>query len=182
VVAAAGDEMGRYADDFVILCRTAEDAERALTRVRRWTEAAGLQLHPENTHLVDMQHPGGFDFLGYHFERGHRWPRKKSRLKLKDAVRQPTRRTNGHSLAVIITDLNRTLRGWFAYFKHRDGSFRAIDRWVRTRLRSILRKRAGYRGPARGYDKQRWPPTFFAAQGLFSLRDAHAAAHQSSRR
>ena len=101
--------MVRYADDFVILCRTPEDAQQALTLVQRWTEAAGLQLHPEKTHLVDMQQPGGFDFLGYHFERGHRWPRKKSLQKLKDAVRQKTRRTNGHSLAVIIADVNRTL-------------------------------------------------------------------------
>ena len=174
--------MVRYADDFVILCRTPEDAEQALAMVRRWTEAAGLQLHPEKTHLVDMQQPGGFDFLGYHFERGHRWPRKKSLQKLKDAVRQQTRRTNGHSLAVIITDLNRTLRGWFAYFKHSDGSFRAIDTWVRTRLRSILRKRAGYRGPRAWVRQSALATDFFAAQGLFSLRDAHAAAHQSSRR
>ncbi len=96
--------MVRYADDFVVLCRTAEDAEQALATVRRWTEAAGLQLHPAKTHLVDMQLPGGFDFLGYHFERGHRWPRQKSLTKLKDAVRQKTRRANGHSLAVIICE------------------------------------------------------------------------------
>lgn len=181
-VAAAGFEMVRYADDFVILCRTAEDAQRALTLVQRWTEAAGLRLHPEKTHLVDMEQPGGFDFLGYHFERGHRWPRKKSLTKLKDAVRQKTRRAHGHSLAVIIANVNRTLRGWFVYFKHSDGSFRALDSWVRTRLRSILRKRAGRRGRARGSDHQRWSMAFFAAQGLFSLRDAHAAAHQSAQR
>ena len=64
VVAAAGFEMVRYADDFVILCRTAEDAQQALTLVHRWTEAAGLQLHPEKTHLVDLQRSGSFDFLG----------------------------------------------------------------------------------------------------------------------
>jgi RNA-directed DNA polymerase len=104
LVAAAGVEMVRYADDFVILCRTAEDAQQALAIVQRWTEAAGLQLHPEKTHLVDMQQPGGFEFLGYHFERDRRWPRRKSQQKLKDAVRQKTRRTNGHSLAVIIED------------------------------------------------------------------------------
>src|SRR5258707_439613 len=96
-MAAAGYEMVRYADDFVVLCRTAEDAAQALAIVRRWTEAAGLQLHPEKTHLVDMQRPGGFDFLGYHFERGHRWPRTKSLKKLKDAVPRQTRRPNRHT-------------------------------------------------------------------------------------
>jgi RNA-directed DNA polymerase len=179
-VAAAGFEMVRYADDFVILCRTAEDAVQALALVHRWTAAAGLRVHPEKTHLVDVQQPGGFDFLGYHFERGYRWPRQKSVQKLKDAVRRQTRRTTGESLARIIATVNRTLRGWFEYFKHSDGSFRTLDTWVRMRLRAILRKRAGRRGRARGVECQWWSLAFFAAQGLFSLRDAHAAAHQSS--
>jgi RNA-directed DNA polymerase len=182
VVAAAGDEMVRYADDFVILCRTAEEAQQALALVQRWTEAAGLRLHPTKTHLVDMHSPGGFDVLGDHFERDHRWARQKSRQKLKDAVRQKTRRTNGQSLAVIIDDVNRTLRGWLEYFKHSHGSFAALDAWVRMRLRSILRKRTHLRGRGRGTDHQRWPDTFFTAQGLFSLAHAHAAFRQSSPR
>jgi RNA-directed DNA polymerase len=182
VVAAAGYEMVRYADDFVILCRTAEEAQQALARVLRWTAAAGLQLHPTKTQLVDMQAPGGFDFLGYHFERDHRWPRQKSRQKLKDAVRQKTRRTNGQSLAVIIDDVNRSLRGWLEYFKHSHGSFAKLDAWVRMRLRSILRKRRRRRGRGRGADHQRWPDTFFTAQGLFSLAHAHEAFRQSSQR
>ena len=179
LVAAAGVEMVRYADDFVILCRTPEDAQQALAIVQRWTVAAGLQLHPEKTHLVDMQQPGGFDFLGYHFERDRRWPRKKSQQKLKDAVRQKTRRTNGHSLAVIIEDVNRTLVGWFQYFKHSHSSFQSLDAWIRMRLRSILRKRDGRHGRGRGADNQRWPPAFFAAYGLFSLSHAHGAVRQS---
>jgi RNA-directed DNA polymerase len=181
-VAAAGYEMVRYADDFVILCRTAEDAQQALTLVQRWTEAAGLQLHPEKTHLVDLQPSGAFEFLGYHFSGDRRWPRAKSLRKLKDAVRQKTRRSHGQSLAVIIGDLNRTLVGWFGYFKHsdRDRLFANLDAWIRMRLRSLLRKRIGRRGrgttPA---DSRRWPTTFFATQGLFSLADAHAAYRQS---
>jgi len=179
-VAAAGFEMVRYADDFVILCRTAEDAEQALRLVQRWTGAAGLRLHPEKTHLVDMQHPGGFDFLGYHFERDYRVPRTKSLQKLKDAVRAKTRRTNGHSLAVTIEDVNRTLRGWFNYFQHSHGSFRALDQWIRMRLRTILRKRVGHRGRACGLaDQRRWSLTFFSTCGLFSLAAAHAAYRQS---
>jgi RNA-directed DNA polymerase len=179
-VAAAGYEMVRYADDFVILCRTAEEAPQALALVHRWTEAAGLRLHPTKTHLVDMQQPGGFDFLGYHFERDRRWPRQKSLDKLKDAIRQKTRRTNGQSLVVIIDDVNPILRGWFAYFKHSHGSFHALDTWVRTRLRSILRKRARRRGRARGWDSQRWPHAVFATHGLLSLAEAHAAFRQSA--
>ena len=181
-MAAAGYEMVRYADDFVVLCRTAEDAAQALAIVRRWTEAAGLQLHPEKTHLVDMQRPGGFDFLGYHFERGHRWPRTKSLKKLKDAVRRKTRRTSGQSLAVIIADVNRTLVGWFGYFQHSHGSFERIDRWLRMRLRSLLRRRDHRLGRGRASDHSRWPIRFFTAQGLYSLTVAHAAARQSCHR
>ena len=181
-LAAAGYEMVRYADDFVVLCRTAEDAEQALVIVRRWTEAAGLRLHPQKTHLVDLQHPGGFDFLGYHFERDRRWPRAKSLKKLKDVLRHKTRRTNGQSLAVIIADVNRTLRGWFEYFKHSHGTFKTVDSWLRMRLRSVLRKRAGRHGRGIGLDQQRWPNRFFAAQGLYSLALAHAAVRQSAQR
>jgi RNA-directed DNA polymerase len=180
--AAAGFEMVRYADDFVILCRSAEEAAQALALIQRWTEAAGLSLHPTKTHLVDLQVPGGFDFLGYHFEHGQRWPRTKSVTKLKDAVRQKTRRSHGHSLASIIADLNRTLVGWLGSFKHSHRSFSGLDGWIRMRLRSILRMRIHRRGRGRGRDHQRWPVAFFRAQGLFSLSEAHAAFRQSCRR
>ena len=178
-MAAAGFEMVRYADDFVVLCRTAEAAQRALTMLQRWTAAAGLHLHPQKTQLVDMQQPGGFDFLGYHFERDHRWPRQKSRTKLKDRLRPKTGRSQGRSLACIIADVNRTLRGWLAYFQHSHGTFKTEDAWVRMRLRAILRKRRG-----RGYhpdwrDHRRWPNAFFTAQGLFSLTAAHATLRRS---
>ena len=181
-VAAAGYEMVRYADDFVILCRTADEAQQALALVQRWTEAAGVRLHPTKTHLVDMQQPGGVDFLGYHFERDRRWPRQKSVQKLKDAVRHKTRRTAGHSLAVIIDDVNRTLRGWFGYFKHSHGTFVDLDVWVRQRLRAILRKRHKLHGRARGRDYQRWPNAFFATQGLLSLATSLACYRQSAMR
>ncbi len=177
-VADAGYEMVRYADDFVVLCRTGEDAQQALAMVQRWTAAAGLPLHPEKTRLVDLQHPGGFDFLGYHFERSLAASQEES-PEAQDAVRQKTRRTNGHSLAVIIVDLNRTLVGWFGYFKHSHGSFEALDAWIRTRLRGLLRKRAGF--TRRAADHHRWPNRFFATQGLFSLAHAHAVARQTPR-
>jgi RNA-directed DNA polymerase len=178
----AGVEMVRYADDFVLLCRSREEAERTLERVREWTATAELTWHPVKTRIVDAQKES-FDFLGYRFDRGRRWPRAKSRKKFRDTIRAKTRRTNGHSLKVVIEDLNRTLKGWFEYFKHSDKlTFPSEEGWVRGRLRSLLRKRSGGQGRGRGDDHHRWPNRFFAEQGLFSLVAAHALACQSLRR
>lgn len=182
-MAEAGFAMVRYADDFVVLCRSEAEARAALEAVRRWMEAEGLSLHPDKTRVVDATIKGGFDFLGYHFERGMRWPGGKSEKKLKDAIRRKTRRTSGHSLQAIIADVNRTTKGWFEYFKHgHKTTFGRLDGWVRMRLRSILRKRHHGKGRGRGLDHQRWPNSFFAKQELFSLTAAHAAACQSSRK
>jgi RNA-directed DNA polymerase len=182
LMAERGFEMVRYADDFVVLCRSAQAAAEALDVVRLWTAQAGLTLHPDKTRVVDAWHEG-FDFLGYRFVAGRRWPRKKSLDKLKDAVRAQTRRTSGHSLPAIIADLNPMLRGWFAYFQHSHrATFPSLDGFIRRRLRSILRKRQGRAGNAYGADHQRWPNAFFAGQGLFSLQDAYELARQSSRR
>lgn len=182
-MAGDGHQMVRYADDFVILCRTEAEAHRALAKVQQWTAEAGLTLHPEKTHVVDATERGGFDFLGYHFERGMQWPRKKSLGKLKDAIRNKTRRSNGQSLETIITRVNSTLKGWFEYFKHSHWTtFRPLDGWIRMRLRSILRKRSKRRGRGRGRDHQRWPNAFFAERGLYSLTTAHTLARRSSRR
>lgn len=180
VMGQRGIEMVRYADDFVVLCRSQAEAEAALEEVRQWTEDAGLQLHPTKTRIVDATQQGGFDFLGYHFERNMKWPRKKSLTKFKDAIRAKTKRTNGHSLQAIIIDANRTCRGWFEYFKHSHRTtFKPLDQWLRMRLRSILRKRAGRQGRGRGRDHQRWTNTFFSEQGLFSLVTTRATARQS---
>jgi RNA-directed DNA polymerase len=179
----AGLQMVRYADDFVILCRSRQQAEAALAEVRRWTAQAGLRLHPDKTRIVDAAQRGGFDFLGYHFERGHRWPRQKSLAKLKDAIRRKTPRANGHSLTRIIADVNQSLKGWFEYFKHsHPNTFASLDKWVRMRLRSILRKRSGRRGRGRGSDHQRWPNAYFVKLGLFSTTAARVLAVQSARR
>jgi RNA-directed DNA polymerase len=179
LMAERGWEMVRYADDFVILCRSAEEAARALETVKRWTEQEGLTLHPTKTRVVDASQPGGFDFLGYHFERGYRWPREKSLRKLRDSLREKTRRTNGNSLRVIIKNINATLSGWLQYFKHSHGSFRDIDKWLRMRLRSVLRKRLGRDGRGRGHDHHRWPNKFFEQMGLLSLESAHRTLRQS---
>ncbi len=183
LIAAQGWEMVRYADDFVILCRSEAEAMNALECVKRWTEQAGLLLHPEKTHVVDATQKGGFDFLGYHFERGYKWPRRKSLKKLKDKMRSLTHRTNGTSLMAIIHRINHSLKGWFEYFKHSHKStFQEIDRWLRMRLRSILRKRAGGKGRGKGKDHFRWPNATFDECGLFNLSAAHKQLCQSSRR
>jgi RNA-directed DNA polymerase len=183
-VAAAGFEMIRYADDLVILCRTEDEAKQALALLGRLTAERGLTLHPDKTRLIDVSLPKeGFDFLGYHFVRATRWPRKKSMKKLKDAIRSKTDRGRGDSLAEITEDVNRTLRGWFEYFKHsHKATFALVDKWVRRRLRSILRKRQGLHGISRGHDHFRWPNAFFRAHGLYSLVGAHRALVQSSSR
>jgi RNA-directed DNA polymerase len=171
----SGIEMVRYADDFVLLCRSEAAAQKALAGVQQWTAEAGLTLHPEKTRIVDTGQPGGFDFLGYHFELGRRRPREKSLRKFKDRVRAKTKRANGQSLQAIIANVNRSAQGWFGYFKHSHRyTFEPLDRLLRTRLRSILRKRSGRRGRGRGADHQRWSNTYFAEHGVFSFVAAHA--------
>jgi RNA-directed DNA polymerase len=184
LVAQSGFAMVRYADDFVILCRTAADAEAALELVKQWVSGNGLTLHPTKTRIVDSR-TESFAFLGYEFRGQKHWPRKKSIQKLKTAIRQKTGRSNGNSLKCTIVSVNQTLVGWFHYFQHNSyrSTFRDLDSWIRMRLRSLLRKRSGRRGVGRRIaDSQRWPNTYFVAQGLFSLATAHATACQSSRR
>jgi len=184
LVAQSGFEMVRYADDFVILCRTAQEAARALELVQAWVVENGLTLHPTKTKIVDAQQES-FAFLGYEFQGGQHWPRKKSTQKLKDALRAKTRRTDGRSFESIVADVNRTLRGWFVYFQHstRRSVYRDLDGWLRMRLRSLLRRRQGGHGVARSQlASYQWPNRFFAERGLFSLATAHATACQSSRR
>ncbi len=179
LMAQQGFEMVRYADDFVIMCRSPEEAAGALAMVQEWTAQAGLTLHPTKTRIIDAREDA-FEFLGYRFIGGTRYPRAKSLKKFRDSIRAKTKRTSGRSLQAIIQSLNPTLRGWFGYFKHsHKTTFSALDGWIRMRLRSILRKRSGRRGRGRGLDHHRWPNAFFAEHGLYSLKTAHELACQS---
>jgi RNA-directed DNA polymerase len=174
----------RYADDMVILCRTAVEADAALSLIRQWMEGARLTLHPKKTRIVDMTQAGAyFDFLGFRFKRTAararliRLPRPKSMKKLHEGVRLITKRCNGHSLDEIIRCINKKLRGWFEYFKHAyQSSMEKVDGWVRMRLRSILRKRRKRKGRGRGSDHQRWPNAYFTEHGLFSCVAARVEA------
>jgi len=175
-----GWELVRYADDFVVLCRTREHAVEVLTTLQQWTASAGLQLHPVKTRLVDMAQPGGFDFLGYHFERdGPCWPREKSRKSIQQKLQGLTPRTCGVGLLeMIANELNPVLRGWYGYFwRSNRWTFRELDRYVRGRLRGILRKRQGGRGRGRGRDHQRWPNRYFAELKLLNLEHLWLEAH-----
>jgi RNA-directed DNA polymerase len=127
-------------------------------------------LHPDKTRIVEAQ-TEAFDFLGYRFDRGRRLVRPKTLAKLKEAVRAKTKRTDGHSLACRIASVNRTLKGWFVYFRRCEAVvFSSLDGWIRRRLRSLLRKHQGRKGISRhGEDERRWPNAFFAEQGLFSV-------------
>ena len=169
-MAGRGREMIRYADDFIILCRSQAEAEEALAEVAVWVSEAGLVLHPQKTRIVNASQPGGFDFLGWHFERGWKWPREKSVTRFKEVLRDQTARTDGRSLPMIIGGLNRRLRGWSGYFAGGNGDlYTRLDQWLRMRLRSILRKRERRKGRGRGQDHQRYPNVYFAEHGLISL-------------
>jgi RNA-directed DNA polymerase len=137
---------------------------------------AGLSLHPTKTRVVNAV-DDGFDFLGYRFADDRRRPRDKSLKKLKDTVRDKTKRTAGHSLSRMIDDLNSMLRGWFEYFKYSPCStFPPLDGW----LRYILRTQHRRPGISHGFDNIRWPNAFFAEHGLFNLHNAYAQVRQSS--
>jgi RNA-directed DNA polymerase len=177
----AGCRMIRYADDFVVLCETEEQANAALSEVHAFADDFGLTVHPTKTRVGNTRRKGdGFDFLGYHFERGKRWASRKKLPALRAKLRPRLKRTNGHSLDDIIASVNPTLRGWFEYFQHSHWNvFDAVDGWVRRRLRSILRKRQKRKGNAKGNDNHRWPNSYFAAHGLFSLKQAYEFKRQS---
>lgn len=177
-MAAAGYEMVRYADDFVVLCKTQVEAEQALAEIQQWVNSAGLTLHPEKTQIVDSR-TESFAFLGYSFRGRFRFPRAKSHQKFKDRLRQLTPRSSGQSLHSIVTDLNRVLGGWFNYFRHCFWNiFGDYDRYIRQRLRRILLKRHR-RNPQRLSRTQRWPNCYFSELGLYSLEQAHARFVQS---
>ena len=177
-----GYHMIRYADDFVVMCASSQAAQSALAEIRTWVEANGLTLHPDKTHVGDCRIPGqGFEFLGYRFEAGKRWVRRKSLKSVRDRIRAKTKRTQGVGIDMVIENLNPMLRGWFGYFKHANPfTFKMIDGFIRRRLRAILRKQQ--KRPGMGHcraDHSRWPNAFFAAHGLFTMTEAHALARQS---
>jgi RNA-directed DNA polymerase len=178
-MAELGFQMVRYADDFVILCRTPAEATTALDAVREWVEGNGLTLHPEKTHVVDARE-GSFSFLGYSFRGKLRFPRDKSHRKFADRIRELTPRKSGESLEFMIRRLNRSTQGWFNYFRHCHWSiYRDYDYLIRRRLRALLLKR--HRRNRRHLPRtQRWPNAYFTARGFVSLNESHVRYVQST--
>jgi RNA-directed DNA polymerase len=173
-----GYQMVRYADDFVILCRAPEEAEAALAEVRTWVTQQGLTLHPDKTHIVDSREKS-FSLLGYSFRGKLRFPREKSHQKLVDKIREMTPRKSGESLDVMIQQLNRSIQGWFNYFRHCHWSiFKKYDEMIRRRLRRTLLKRHR-RNPKHLSRNHRWPNAYSTERGLHSLNTAHVRFVQS---
>lgn len=170
----------RYADDVVALCSSREEAEQTLEYIRQVLEGLGLKLSPEKTRIVHLDE--GFDYLGWHYQGQYRWPRQKSAKMLRHRLRARTRRHRPGSLQLICADLAVIQRGWFVFFREGNShaDFQALDKWLRRRLRSLLRRRTKRRGISpRGSDHHRWPNSYFAQHGFFSFRD-HLARHRQS--
>ena len=152
----------RYADDFVVLCRTKVQADEALRRVREILGGLSLELHPEKTRVVELsEDSGGFVFLGCYLRivrsyfKGRtylfRWPSPKSMKSLRAKVKELTdrrRRAGMRDIEEVIADLNPLLRGWGNYFRTGNASrhFIAIDHYVWTRLVRLLAKQRGWHG------------------------------------
>jgi RNA-directed DNA polymerase len=184
---AAGYRMVRYADDFVVLCATAEAAQTALARIAAWVAQVGLTLHPDKTRIADLSVPGGhFDFLGYRF---HRQPdgklgrtiKPKKRRALTARLTELTPRFSAHSTAELMRRVSVWLSGVFGYFKHADRrTLHTFDAHVRYRLRRVLAARSGSFRTAKGMAAhQRWRNAWFHARGLFCLAAARDAALRS---
>ena len=177
-ISQAGFELVRYADDFVILCRSQTEAEAALQRVQAWVETAGLTLHPTKTKIVDSR-VESFAFLGYSFRGDKIYPRRESLAKMKARIKELTPRNRPGSMQSIAQELTPILRGWFTYFRHcRWTIFADLDAKIRSRLRRLLLKRHR-KNPERLPRQQRWPNDYFAKAGLYSLRQAHFRFAQS---
>ncbi len=148
----------RYADDFVILCRTKRDAEKALQAVKQIMDILKLTLHPTKTRVVDMGQDG-FDFLGFHFHKKkskrsnkllpYNWPSPKAMMTVRSKIHFITERKRlSNSLSEVIKFLNRVIRGWRNYFRIGNCTlkFQQLDRYVRYRLEQWVRAKLGSRG------------------------------------
>jgi RNA-directed DNA polymerase len=167
----------RYADDFVVMCRTKRECEQAEARIRVILARLGLELHPDKTRRVELYDgKEGFDFLGCHLHKRlsgriwkgegkklyflQRWPSRRSMQRIRQRVKELTPRGRCHAdLREVIADLNPVLRGWGNYFKTGNAStqFNQIDTYVWTRLRRLREKRKGRHlraGEVRGWTRE----------------------------
>jgi RNA-directed DNA polymerase len=180
-------ELVRYADDGVVLCRSATQAEHALAAVGEILVSLGLRLHPDKTRVVDLREGReGLDFLGCHFRACmsgrlweqkrvvryylHRWPSQRAMKRLRDTVRVRTGRTRvGADIRDVVADLNPILRGWGNYFRTGNAAakFVQIDRYVVWRLKRLLIKKRGRN--LRAGQADQWTPEWFHGHGLHQM-------------
>ncbi len=176
LIVRLGHRMVRYADDFVILTKTREEAEGILKCVNEWVIQNGLILHPEKTHIGNCMVEGqGFDFLGYRFEAGKTWVRNKSIQRFRDKIRKETSRLCGISISKVVEAINPVLRGWSNYFKGvTKYTLEAFDGFVRRRLRAIVEMQNKRRCFGAGNSNRRIPNAYFAKIGLFNMCENQA--------
>jgi RNA-directed DNA polymerase len=180
-------ELVRYADDFVVLCRSQAQARAALVAAGEILGGLGLELHPDKTRVVDLgEGREGFDFLGWHFrarvsgrllERGirryylQRWPSQRAmkRIRAKVKARTGRNRVGIKDIRVVIDELNPILRGWGNYFRTGNASdkFIEIDRYVAWRLKRLMIKRKGRN--LRAGQADRWTAHWLKDMGLHRL-------------
>lgn len=179
----------RYADDLVVLCDSEAEAIETLGYINGWMINNGLSLHPDKTKVIDLsQSNAEMDFLGYTFKRTGkgtliRYPRQKSMKRYREAVKAITKRTSGIELSETIKRINRKARGWFNYFSDSiPNVFETMDGYTRRRLRAILLKREKRPSFGTGTAHRKWPNSFFADKGLFSMKTAHLTASNPARR
>jgi group II intron reverse transcriptase/maturase len=178
----------RYADDFVVMCRTRKECEEAEKRIRVILERLGLELHPDKTRRVELYDgKEGFDFLGCHLHKRlsglvwekkrqrlyflHRWPSRRSMQRIRQRVKELTPRSRCHADSRdVIADLNPVVRGWGNYFRTGNAArrFNQLDDYIWRRLRSLRVKRKGRN--LRPGEKERWSRAYFWNLGLHRLR------------
>ena len=154
----------RYADDFVVLCRTKPEAEKAMALVTQTLNELGLSLSPDKTHITTYNK--GYAFLGFVISSRSKRMRPKSTRKFKDKIRDLTRRSANLD-ATVIMKLNRVIRGTAQYFATQwftgRNIFHLLDAWIRMRLRCMKFKRLNYE------DNHRLRIKAFERLGLLSL-------------
>ncbi|MGH9366275.1 MAG: group II intron reverse transcriptase/maturase [Thermoanaerobaculia bacterium] len=174
----------RYADDFVVLCRSRAQAQEALRRIGQILAGLGLELHPEKTRIVELGlGKEGFVFLGCYLRivRSHfkgrtylfRWPSPKAMSHVRDRIRELTdrrRRAGMKDIREVIRELNPVLRGWGNYFRTGNASakFQQVDSYVNQRLVRLMSEHRGERH--RRFRNREWPPARFVTElGLHRL-------------
>lgn len=186
-VDGAHGRLVRYADDFVVICRSEAEARAAQELAGRVLADLGLELHPEKTKVVDLREGReGFDFLGCHFrarvsgrmlERGvrryylQRWPSQRAMIRVRGKVKAKTGKGRAsQDIREVIADLNPVLRGWGSYFRTGNAAkkFNQIDSYVLGRLRGLMIKRYGRN--LKAGQTSIWTREFFEAHGLYRLR------------